>query len=110
MYSDSSNVQASGETGEQPRSGAASAPQASRLVIRDERKDKSLASDERSGGEIDTDYESEIYRLESRGGRGVIVAYPVPLESANPYIAHIDWCAFTVKPPQFKTHLWVISA
>ena len=54
------------------------------------------------------DYESEIYKAESRGGRGVFIGYPVAFDTANPRIAHIDWCAVTVKPPQFKTHLWVM--
>lgn len=112
MFSESSIGQSGGGAGgEMPRSGAPVAPAPeSRLVKRDERTDKKpLASDERLVGEIDPDYESEIYRMESRGGRGVIVAYPVPLEFANPYLAHIDWCAFTVKPPPFKTHNWVMA-
>src|SRR5258706_5183862 len=100
-----------GGEGTQPQSGARSAPAAdSRLVIRDERKtDKTLASDESPGIEFDKDYESEIYTLESRGRRGAVIARPVPLNSANPKLAHIDWYAFTVRPPQFKTHLWIMS-
>jgi phage replication initiation protein len=90
------------------RGGTAPAPE-SRLVIRDEREEgkKPLVSDE-SPTQIDKDYESEIYRIESRGGRGVIIAHPVPFDAANLHCAHIDWCAFTVKPPEFKTHHWVM--
>lgn len=91
------------------RSRAAARPPRRSPVIRDERSSEdTLASDESPGAEVDADYESEIYKLESRGGRGVVVAYPVALNSPNPNIAHIDWCALTVKPPQFKTHLWVM--
>lgn len=111
MFSEASNEHSGGASGEQPRSGAASAPAASRGVIRDDRNPsgKPLASDESQAGAFDKDYEAEIYRLESRGGRGVIVAHPVPLESASPHLALIDWCAFTLKPPQFKTHSWVMA-
>jgi phage replication initiation protein len=93
----------------EPQAGAP-APE-SRLVIRDERKteNKSLVSDESPVTEFDKDYESEIYTLESLGRRGVIIAHPVSLDSANPKLAHIDWHAFTVRPPQFKTHLWIMS-
>ncbi|MGQ0750825.1 MAG: replication initiation factor domain-containing protein [Betaproteobacteria bacterium] len=110
MFSGSVSGQDESAAGAQPRSGAPAAPAPeSRLVIRDEREqgEESLASDE-SPSQIDKDYESEIYRVESRGGRGVIVAYPVPLAAANPYCALIDWCAFTVRPSQFKTHHWVM--
>ena len=110
MYFDSSILD-SGDAGrETPRSGVPAPLELSRLVIRDESTEgKTLASDERSSGAIDPDYESEIYRLESRGCRRVNIAYPVPLDSANPHLAHIDWCAYTLRPPQFKTHLWVMS-
>lgn len=82
----------------------------SRLVIRDERKpQKTLASDESPPAEFDKDYESEIYALERRGKRREIIAHPVPFGGANPRAAHIDWLAITVRPPQFKTHTWVMS-
>ena len=72
MFLDSPTDASGSEAGAGARSApVGSAAAASRLVKRDEREPlgKLLASDERSAGKIDTDYESEIYKLESRGGR-----------------------------------------
>lgn len=81
----------------------------SRLVIRDERtpQGETIARDESSSGEWLKDYQSETYKLQSRGGKGAVIAYPIPLDSANPRVAFIDWFAFTLKPPESQTYLWV---
>ena len=109
--SSSDGLIAAGRGGDPSRGGAAACGE-SRLVIRDERKDKknSLVSDEsKFPAVVDEDYESEIYRIEARGLRGEIISYPKPYDAANPRMAHVDWCAFTLKPPQFKTPAWVMG-
>lgn len=97
-----------------PRAGAAR--QLSRIVItgRKNPPGETPNRDESPRLQFDKDYESEIYRLEKRvgmfgEGRGVIRAYPVPLDAANPNMAHVDWCAFTLKPPASKSHRWIMA-
>ena len=94
-----------------PRLAEVGARAESRLVRRDERtrQGKPLASGESSVSDFVKDYDAEIYRLESRGGKGAVVGYPVPLESARANLAHIDWCAFTLRASGGRTERWVMS-
>lgn len=82
-----------------------------RLVKRDERfpQGKTPPRDESLLGNLVYEFESEIFRLESRGGRLEIIAHPTSLESASPALALVDWCAFTVRPPEGKTYRWVLD-
>lgn len=44
----------------------------------------------------------------SDGRHSKIVLHPIPLESVSPQIAHIDWFAFTLTPPQGEGVMWLI--
>ena len=84
----------------------------SRLVIRDERLATaepltSLESPKPIGSA--GHYDAETYSLERNGRNSLIVAHPVPLESAKVNIAHVDWCAFTLRPSENRSYRWIMS-
>jgi len=81
---------------------------ASRLVIRDESKQETLASNESAPAAIDRNYEPETFDVKW-GKRGAIVtALPVADKSITTRIAHIDWLAFTIKPESESVN-WLMS-
>ena len=99
----------SGARTERPHRAHDATADEARLVIRAEReKEKNARAAAKRPVQFDADHEGEIYRLERRGGRATFVSEPVADEQASARIAHVDWCAFTLKPPEFKTHTWVM--
>lgn len=43
------------------------------------------------------------------GKRGGITLHPIPLESAPPQVAHVDWFAFTMRPQKGEDAAWLVQ-
>ncbi len=53
-----------------------------------------------NGIEVWTADGTERGRITTDGKRSAITLIPIPLDSASPEVAHIDWLAFTFSPPE----------
>lgn len=53
--------------------------------------------------------QTERAELYSDGRRAHSILHPIPLESAPPHAAHIDWFAFTVTPPNDECMQWLVD-
>lgn len=81
------------------RSADASALIIPRIVTTGETRSDSATSTRETDSELHEVDQTERLQITTDGKRSFSILHPIPLDTAPPDVAHIDWLAFTLYPP-----------